>query len=261
MLIKLIEEYAKLVLVSLIVFIICGFAYWIITGKKVERRTVIQYKTVAPKLDDKAKSLLPNKHAHPPGDQTEETKAHQVPQPRATSIETAPIESDSDFIEESLETENAEDTDQQDPAHPHNVGEPSETQQLSTKELRRKELGQRAAILRKQFQDMLPIDGIADPESALQAINLRQEIIQIEKELGTAVFHGGDPIIALEIDKLVLSNLTKDGQIPVSIGPQMADLLEKGQEFELAERVRRATQRALKNGDKFFKPDHADGAR
>ena len=256
MLIKLLEEYAKFVFVCLIVFIIGWLTYSIITGKKIERRTIIQYKTVAPKLDDKSKSLLPNKHERTTQDQTDETNAHQVPQRRAT-----PIESDSNFIEDSLETENAEDTDEQSPAHPHNVGDPSETQQLSTKDLRRQELRKRAAILRKQFQEMLPIDGSEDPESALQAINLRQEILQIEKELGTAVFHGSDPIIALEIDKLVLSNLTKDGQIPVSIGLQMADLLEKNQEFELAERVRRATQRALENGDQFFKPEHAEAAR
>lgn len=256
MLIKLIEEYAKLFFVCVIVFLICGFAYWIITGKKVEQHTVIQYKTVAPKLDDKAKSRLPNKHAHTPGDPTSETNVHQVPQPRAT-----PIESDSDVIEDSLEEETAEDTVENEHAHPHTVGEPSETQQLTTEDFRRQEMRKRLAILEKQFQEMLPIDSSEGPESALQAITLRQEILQIQKELGIIVFHGSDPIIALEIDKLVLSNLTQDGQIPVSIGPQMADLLEKSQEFEIADRVRRATQHALENGDQFFKPEHAEAAR
>lgn len=254
MLKKLIEEYAKFVFVCMIIGFVGWLVYFFITGKTIENTTVIRYKTTtpAPKLDEKARSHLPNKHSPLP----DEPSDHQDTQPRAI-----PMESDSDFIEDSLETETAEITDDLEDVPPHKVGDPGEMPELSAGDLRRQEMIKRQALLREQLQEMLPIDGIAEPERALQAINLQQEIYRIGKELGTVETSGGDPMVAYEINKLVLSNLTPDGEIPVSIGPQFAELLEKSGEKEIAAGVRRAMQRAVENGDTVFKPEHIEGIR
>ena len=257
MLIKLIKEYAKYVFVCMIIGFVGWLVYFFIAGKTIQNSTVIRYKTVAPKLDEKARSHLPNKHA-PLAD---ETSDHQDPQPRATLIE-----SDTDFIEDSpetetLETETAETPDDLENVPPHKVGGPGEMPELSAGDLRRQEMVKRQALLREQLQEMLPIDGIAEPERALQAINLQQEIYRIGKELGTVEFSGGDPMVAFEINKLVLSNLTPDGEIPVSIGTQFAELLEKSGEKEIAAGIRRAMQRAVENGDTVFKREHIEGIR
>lgn len=95
-----------------------------------------------------------------------------------------------------------------------------------------------------------------DTASMLERLQLQEEMLQLQKELGLLVVEGGDPFLSNKIGQLILSNMTSDKRIPVSVGEQVVDLLVESGKIGDAATVYMATQRATESGDPFFKAAH-----
>ena len=83
------------------------------------------------------------------------------------------------------------------------------------------------------------------------------EQLRLQQELGRLHVEGLDPFVGLEIQNLMATSMTEQG-LPVSVGPRLAELIEKTGDIEAAEKIRGATRKALENGDEFFLPEHID---
>ena len=109
-------------------------------------------------------------------------------------------------------------------------------------------------------------DGIVirNPLKILEMLKLEAEMQKLGREIGflgtaegreTNAPENEEPF-ALKMGQLVLSNLTPDGRLPVSVGEKVVDLLVESGDIDGAATVYMATQRAMENGDKFFTPGH-----
>ena len=96
----------------------------------------------------------------------------------------------------------------------------------------------------------------SNPEDMLAQLELEQEMLTLHQEFGTLEVEQGDPFLSIKIGKLMLTNMTDDNQLPVSVGLKLVDLLIESGDIEGAATVYMATQYATERGDKFFKPSH-----
>ncbi len=95
-----------------------------------------------------------------------------------------------------------------------------------------------------------------DPTKILELLALQEEMLKLQQELGILNVEGGDPFLSNKIGQLVLSNMTNDNRLPVSVGEEMVDVLVEGGDIDGAATIYMATQRAMENGDEFFTPEH-----
>ncbi len=86
---------------------------------------------------------------------------------------------------------------------------------------------------------------------------LMAEQLRLQQELGRLHIEGLDPFVGLEIQNLMTTSMTEQG-LPVSVGPRLAELVEKMGDVEGAEKIRAATRKAIENSDEFFQPEHVD---
>ena len=114
---------------------------------------------------------------------------------------------------------------------------------------------ERIAAIEAQMEQLASLAN-QDPAYALEMLDLEKEMLKLHQELGTLVIDKGDPFLSIEINRLVLSNMTSDKRVPVSVGEQLVDLLVEGGDIDGAATVYMVTQRALENGDEFFKLEH-----
>lgn len=96
-------------------------------------------------------------------------------------------------------------------------------------------------------------EGEITKEEFLRFNELKAEHLRIMQELGRLHVEGGnDPFIGMEIQKLLATNSTSEGLLPVSIAPRFIELLETRGNIEMAETVRSAAKQATDNGEEFF---------
>lgn len=93
-------------------------------------------------------------------------------------------------------------------------------------------------------------------EQMLAHLELEEEMLTLHQEFGTLVVEKGDPFLSVKIGKLMLTNLTDDQQLPVSVGMELVDLLVESGKIDDAAIVYMATQRATDRGDTFFQAAH-----
>ena len=139
----------------------------------------------------------------------------------------------------------------------HLSQESGRTPPFSAENARKRAISKRLREIDDEIAAIMPFVN-EDRDLLLRFTLLREEMVKLHKERGTYHAHGAvDPMIGNKLTKLVLS-VTTDGKIPVSLGEQIADILEEGGSYEHAARVRAVTQRAIENGDEFYKPEHLD---
>ena len=96
-------------------------------------------------------------------------------------------------------------------------------------------------------------EGEISTEEFLRFNELKAEHLRIMQELGRLHVEGGkDPFVGMEIQKLLATNSTSEGLLPVSVAPRFIGLLETRGSTEMAETVRSAAKKATDNGEEFF---------
>ena len=116
---------------------------------------------------------------------------------------------------------------------------------------------ERLAVIESEMRALAPLTGQGNHAITLRMLDLEEEWLRIHQEQGTLHTDGRNPFTGIKIGKLVFSVIS-DGKIPVDIGEQVASYLEEDGHHEYAARVRAATQRAIENGDAFYKPEHTE---
>lgn len=130
----------------------------------------------------------------------------------------------------------------------------------------------RLKTIQARFEEQ---DGIVirNPLKILEMLKLEAEMRNLDKEVGYLIRGGSPPPwntaaglvtnateneepFELKMGQLVLPNLTPDGRLPVSFGEPVVDLLLESGKIDDAATIYMATQRAMQNGDEFFKPEH-----
>ena len=96
-----------------------------------------------------------------------------------------------------------------------------------------------------------------DRDIHLRFLDIWEERLKIHQERGTLHTEGLNPFVGIKIKRLILK-ATSDGKLPVSIGEELASLYESNGLDSQAERIRVLTQRAVANGDAFYKPEHME---
>ena len=147
----------------------------------------------------------------------------------------------------------------------HDIETSSTTPQLSAEELRRRTLETRQRELWKQIEAMARGGGSIAPMEGLKALELQEEIVRIGEELGTNRFDDGGSFddflrvadMAREMGRFMATHMTKDGKLPVSKAPELADMFEKW-DSEAAERMRKVIQNARESGDEFIQRKHLE---
>lgn len=136
----------------------------------------------------------------------------------------------------------------------------------------RKDISPEAAAVeqrRRESQRLLDIDAEMqtlapfineDRDIHLRFLDLQEESLKIHQARGTLHIEGISPFIAIKIDRLILK-ATTDGKIPVSIGEEIAALYAENGLHPLAHRIRVLTQRAMENGDEFYKQEHMENTK
>ena len=116
----------------------------------------------------------------------------------------------------------------------------------------------RVKVIQARLSELVPAGTVVTQDSAevLEILNLQEEMLKLQQERGRLVIEGGDPFLDIKLNRLMLSNMTDDNRLPVSVGVEMVDLLVEGGDVDGAARVYMATQRAMENGDEFFTPEH-----
>lgn len=117
-------------------------------------------------------------------------------------------------------------------------------------------LEERVQELQKQIEELSP--QVAKDIKLLPRLNeLTGEQLRIQQDLGRLHIEGIDPFIPIEIENFMATSMTEQG-LPVSVGSRLAELIEKTGDVEGAEKIRKATQKAVENGDEFYRPEHVD---
>ena len=96
-----------------------------------------------------------------------------------------------------------------------------------------------------------------DKDLYLRYLDLEEESLRIHQDSGTLHVEGMSPFVFIKIERMVLRFMT-DGKIPVSIGEELASTFAASGLPAQAERIRVLTQRAIQNGDDFYKPEHME---
>ncbi len=258
MLIKHLGKYVKFVGVFVIVGFVGFLAYLMITGKSVENITV--YEVTKPvKRESQPNSHLPSERSHNQGAQIAETSKSQT-----SEDSESPTLSDTHPTDAHLDTGDADGVDESEEASSdtHDVGDSSTSPQVSAVELRRQTLINRQVEIQAQLEAMAREDGSVAPRDIPKSLVLFEETVRISQELGTlSSDDSSNAFSMIERSKFIASHTTEDGKVPVSIGSQVSDMFEKDGNHEAAEAMRIITQRALENGDEFFKPEHLEVLR
>ncbi|MCG9129891.1 hypothetical protein JT359_20070 [Candidatus Poribacteria bacterium] len=126
------------------------------------------------------------------------------------------------------------------------------TKAVAAEQARKKRL----AIIESEMRALAPHTGQGNHAITLRLLNLEEEMLRIHQEQGT-LHTDRNPFTNIKIGKLVFSVIS-DGKVPVAIGEEVASYLEEDGYHENAARVRAVTQRAIENGDEFYKPEHAE---
>lgn len=116
----------------------------------------------------------------------------------------------------------------------------------------------RVEEIQLRLRELVPLEtSLVNPEpaQALEIVELQEEMLKLQQERGTLVTKGEDPFLPIKIGKLMLSNMTNDNRLPVSVGVEFVDLLVESGDIDGAAQIYMATQRAMENGDEFFKPE------
>ena len=115
----------------------------------------------------------------------------------------------------------------------------------------------RSQEIESEMRALAPHTGKGNHAITLRMLDLEEEMLTIQQEQGLLHTHGGNPFNEIKMMRLVFSSLT-DGKVPVSIGEQIATYLEEDGQHEAAAMYRVVTQRAIENGDEFYKPEHLE---
>lgn len=259
MLTKLLGKYVKFVVVFTILGFVGVLAYLMIRARFVEDTIVTAYEIAKPvKRESYSNSHLPSGHSREQEAQTIETSKRQTAETNGS-----PTSSDTHQADVHLNGVDIEEINQsrQVSSATPDVEDSGTTLQHSGEELRRQVLRNRQKELQKEIEALAGEDGRVALKDTLKGLALLEEIYQIEREFGTLNSGEVDPFAMIKRGKFITSHTTKDGQVPVSIGSQLAEMYEDDGLFEVAENMRILTQRALQNGDEFFKPEHLEGLR
>ena len=127
------------------------------------------------------------------------------------------------------------------------------TKAVAAEQARKKRL----AEIESEMRALTPHTGQGNHAITLRMLDLEEELLRIYQEQGRLHTDGRNPFITIKIGRLVFSVIS-DGKIPVTIGEQVASYLEEDGLHEQSARVRAATQKAIENGDDFYKPEHME---
>lgn len=120
----------------------------------------------------------------------------------------------------------------------------------------RREASKRLRDIDTEMQVLYPFIK-EDRDIHLRVLDLWEERLEIHQERGTLHTKGLSPFVGIKINRLILK-ATRDGKLPVSIGEELASLYDSNGLHSQAERIRVLTQRAVANGDAFYKPEHME---
>ena len=120
-------------------------------------------------------------------------------------------------------------------------------------EQRRKE-SERLREIEKEMRSIAPFIK-EDRDIMLRFLDLQEEKLKIHQDRGTLHTDGHNPFFLIKVERLLL-RATTDGKIPVSLGEELASLFAENGYPSGAAQIRRATQRAFENGERFFKSEH-----
>ena len=113
----------------------------------------------------------------------------------------------------------------------------------------------RINVIEARMEQLTPLVN-QDTAYALEILELEEEMLNLQQDLGILVVEKGDPFLSNKIGRLILSNMTNDNKIPVSVGGEVVDLLVESGDIDGAATVYMATQRSMENGDEFFTSGH-----
>lgn len=239
-----------------------GFlAYLMITWRFGENTTITRY-VMPVKPESRPNTHLPGARPTNQGTWTVETATNQTHQ--TGEIPTSPDTSPANANPGSGDAEHVNDI-KTAKSDAHDIETSSTTPQFSADELRRRSLETRQRELLKQIEAMAREGGSIDPMEGLKALELQKEIVRIGEELGTNHFDDGGSFddflrvaeIVGEMGRFTATHMTKDGKLPVSKAPELADMLEK-LDSEAAQRMRKVIQNAKESGDEFILPKHLE---
>ena len=256
---KVSAKYLKFIVFLVIVGFAGFLAYLVVASRFGENTTVTRY-------------MLPTKRESPPttglsrnnprsqGDQTIKIDDSSVPATGESSTSSDMYQAEEHLgVEDVLglveHREISSDT--------SNLEDSSTTPQFSVEELRRRTLENRQHELWKQIQAIGREGGSIDPQDTLKVLELQEEMLRIGEELGTNRYDDGGSFddflrvseLMREMGRFMSSHMTKDGKLPVSKAPEMADMLEKW-DADAGEKMRKVIQNAIESGDEFIQREH-----
>ena len=255
---KLSAKYPKFIVLLVIVGFAGFLTYLVIAWRFGEITKVTRYV-----LPSKRKSL-PTAGLSPRSTRSQGTQTIKIDDSRAPVTGESPTPSEMNQAEDYLDVEDflglverrEVDSDTGD------MEDSSTTPQLSAEELRRRTLENRQLELWKQIQAMARGDGSIDSKHALKVLELQEEMLRIGEELGNSYFDDGsssdDFLRVAEMGRFMASRMTKDGKLPVSKAPALADMLEKWNP-DAGAKMRRVIQNAIESGDEFIQREHLEG--
>lgn len=257
MFVKFSGKYLKFVATFAILGFLGVFAYLVIRERFIENTTVTVYEIATPA------NIVSQSNSNPFSAGSRE-RGVQIGEPnkrQSSEASESSTSSNTNLNDAQRHTPKAKGIDDRGEvsSNAQGVENSSNEPEISAEDLRRRELENRQSEILKQLEAMAREDGVIPPDDMPQAEELHEEILRIAQELGTLISDdGSDPFRTLEMGKFLHSNMTRDGKLPVSMGPRLADMFEEDGDFESADKMRMLTQRALENGDEFFKQEHLE---